>query len=84
LGSIKNYSLTSDAGVDKRITSAAAAFGTLKNIFASIFRRILRVTYTRLLPCVLYFTVVKHGPCVNIYSSAFEVSVTGVLVAYAA
>jgi len=29
-----NYSLTSDADVDKRITSATAAFGALKNIFA--------------------------------------------------
>ena len=29
-----HYSLTSDADVDKRITSATAAFGALKNIFA--------------------------------------------------
>jgi hypothetical protein len=32
LGSIVNNSLTSDADVDKRITSASAAFGALKNI----------------------------------------------------
>jgi hypothetical protein len=32
---------------------------------------------------VLYFTVVKLGPCVKIYLSAFEVSITGVLVACA-
>jgi hypothetical protein len=29
-----HYSLTSDPDVDKRITSATAAFGALKNIFA--------------------------------------------------
>ena len=29
-----HYSLTSDADVDKRITSATAAFGALKNILA--------------------------------------------------
>jgi hypothetical protein len=34
LCSILHYSLTSDADVDKRITSATAAFGALKNIFA--------------------------------------------------
>ena len=33
LGSILHYSLTSDAGVDKRIAPATAAFGALKNIF---------------------------------------------------
>jgi hypothetical protein len=33
LGSMLHYSLTSDADVDKRITSATAAFGALKNIF---------------------------------------------------
>ena len=32
LGSILHYSLTSDADVDKRIASATAAFGALKNI----------------------------------------------------
>ena len=35
LGSILYYSLTSDADVDKRIASATAAFGALKNIFNS-------------------------------------------------
>jgi len=34
LGSMLHYSLTSDENVDKRITSATAAFGALKNIFA--------------------------------------------------
>ena len=34
LGSMLHYSLTSEADVDKRITSATAAFGALKNIFA--------------------------------------------------
>ena len=35
LGSMLHYSLTSsDADVDKRITSATAAFGALKNIFS--------------------------------------------------
>jgi hypothetical protein len=29
-----HYSFTSDADVDKRITSATAAFGALKSIFA--------------------------------------------------
>ena len=33
LGSILHHSLTSDADVDKRIKSATAAFGALKNIF---------------------------------------------------
>jgi len=33
LGSILHYSLTCDADVDKRIASATAAFGALKNIF---------------------------------------------------
>ena len=68
LGSMLHYSLTSDADVDKRITSATAAFGALKkNLLTSIFRRNLRVKYTRLLSCLLYFTVVKLGPCVKIY-----------------
>ena len=35
LGSILHYSLTSDADVDKRVASATAAFGALKNIFNS-------------------------------------------------
>ena len=35
MGSILHYSLTSDADVDKRIASATAAFGALKNIFNS-------------------------------------------------
>ena len=35
LGSILHYSLTSDADVDKRIASATAAFGALKNLFNS-------------------------------------------------
>ena len=41
--------------------------------------------YTRLLSCLLYFAVVKLGPSVKIYLSAFEVSITitGVLVACA-
>jgi len=33
LGSILHYSLTCNADVDKRIASATAAFGALKNIF---------------------------------------------------
>jgi hypothetical protein len=79
-----NYSLTSDADVDKRITSATAAFCALKNfLLTSIFRRNFRVKYTRLLSYLLYFAVVKLGPCVKIYLSAFEVSITGVLVACA-
>jgi len=41
------------------------------------------VKYTGLFSCLLYFTVVKLGPCVKIYLSAFEVSITGVLVACA-
>ena len=39
--------------------------------------------YTRLLSSLLYFAVVKLGLCVKIYLSAFEVSITGVLVAFA-
>ena len=39
--------------------------------------------YKRLLSCLLYVTVVKLGPCVKIYLSAFEVSITGALVACA-
>ena len=35
LGSIVHYSLSSDADVDKRIKSATAAFGALKNIFTN-------------------------------------------------
>ena len=35
LGSILHHSLTSDADVDKRIKSATAAFGALKNIFTN-------------------------------------------------
>jgi len=35
---------------------------------------------TRLFSCLLYFAVVKLGPCVEIHSSAFELSITGVLV----
>ena len=34
MGSVLHYSLTSDADVDKRITSATAAFGALKFFFA--------------------------------------------------
>jgi len=41
------------------------------------------VKYTRLLSCLLYFAVAKLGPCLKIYLSAFEVSITGVLVACA-
>ena len=52
-------------------------------LLTSIFRRNLRVKYTRLLSCLLYFTIAKLGPCVKIYLSAFEVSITGVLVACA-
>jgi len=33
LGSFLHYSLTCDADVDKRIASATAVFGALKNIF---------------------------------------------------
>jgi len=39
---------------------------------------------TRPLSCLLYSTVVKLGPCGKIYSSAFEVSITGVLAQCAA
>ena len=39
--------------------------------------------YIRLLSCLLHFTIVKLGLCVKIYLSAFEVSITGVLVACA-
>ena len=39
--------------------------------------------YTRLLSNLLYFTVENLVPCVKIYLSAFEVSITGVLVACA-
>ena len=69
-----------DADVDKRIASATAAFGVLK-IFSilSTSLRNYRVKYTRPLSCLLYSTVVKLGPCGKIYSSAFEVSITGVL-----
>ena len=78
------YSLTSDADVDKRITSATAAFGALKIfLLTTIFRRNWRVKYTRPLSCLLYFTVAKLGPCVKISLSAFEVCITGVLVACA-
>jgi hypothetical protein len=35
LGSIVHHSLTSDADVDKRIRSASAAFGALKNILTN-------------------------------------------------
>jgi hypothetical protein len=35
LGIIVHYSLTSDADVDKRIRSASAAFGALKNILTN-------------------------------------------------
>jgi hypothetical protein len=37
LGSMLHYSLTSDADFDKRITSATAAFGALKSIFADTY-----------------------------------------------
>jgi hypothetical protein len=56
-------------------------FVTVMALLTSIFRRNLRVKYTRLF--LLYFTVVKLGPCVKIYLSAFEVSITGVLAACA-
>ena len=36
-----------------------------------------------LLLAVLYFTVANLGPCVKIYLSAFEVSITGTPVAFA-
>ena len=35
MGPILHYSLTSDADVDRRVASATAAFGALKNIFNS-------------------------------------------------
>ena len=86
LGSMPHYSLTSDADVDKGITSATAAFGALKNIFADKYlsEELKGEVYKALiLPTLLYFTVVKLGPCVKIYLSAFEVSITGVLAACA-
>lgn len=39
--------------------------------------------YTRLLSGLLNFAVVKLGHCVKIYLGAFEISTTGVLVAFA-
>jgi hypothetical protein len=38
------------------------------------------VKYTRLSSCLLYFAVEKLGPCVKIYLSALDVSMTGMLV----
>ena len=82
-----HYSLTSNTDVDKRITSATAAFGALKNIFADKYlsEELKGEVYKALIlpTLLLYFTVVKLGPCVKIYLSAFEVSITGVLVACA-
>ena len=43
--------------------------------------------YMALISYLAYFTlrlrIAKLGPCVKVYSSAFEVSITGVLVAFA-
>jgi len=36
------------------------------------------VKYTRPLSCLVYSTAAKLGPCVKIYSSAFEVPITSV------
>ena len=83
LGSMLHYSLTSsDADVDKRITSATAAFGALKNIFADKYLsgELKGEVYKALILPTLLFTVVKLGPCVKNYLSAFDVSITGVLV----
>ena len=58
----------------------------LKNIFSDKYNseELKGEVYKALiLPTLLYFTVVKLGPCVKIYLSAFEVSITGVLVAFA-
>ena len=85
LGSILHYSLTSGADVDKRIASATSAFGALKNIFNSKYlSEELKGEVYKALSCLLYSTVVKLGPCGKIYSSAFEVSITGVLAQCAA
>ena len=83
LGPMLHHWLTSVADVYKRVTSATAAFGALNFLLTSIFQRNLRVKYTRLLSCLLNFTVAKFGPCVKIYLSAFEVSTAGLLVACA-
>jgi len=85
LGSMPHHSLTSDADVDKRITSATAAFGALKDIFADKYlsEELKGEVYKALILPTTYFTVAKLGPCVKIYLSAFEVSLTGVLVACA-
>ena len=55
-----------------------------KNILlTSIFKRKKSEVYKALsfLVCLLYFAAAKLGPCVKIYLSAFEVSITDVLVA---
>ena len=56
LGSILHYSLTSDLDVDKRIASATAAFGALKNTFNSKYlSEELKEVYEALaLPNLLY------------------------------
>ncbi len=47
LGSIIDFSLTSDAGNDVRIKAAASAFGALKNVFTGLFVD---------LPCTFWLT----------------------------
>jgi len=83
LGAILHYSLTSDADVDKRVASATAAFGALKNSSENIFN----FKYlSEELKGELYkaLAAVKLGSCGKIYSNAFEVSITGVLAQCAA
>ena len=85
LGSILHYSLTSDADVDKRIAPAMAAFGALINILNSKYlSEEPKGEVYKALVLPLYSSVVKLGPCGKIYSSAFEVSIAGVLAQCAA
>jgi len=80
LGSILHYSLTCDADVDKRIASATAAFGVLRNIFTDKYLpEELKGEVLKLLFHLLYSTVAKLGLWVRIYSSAFVVSITSAL-----
>jgi len=85
LGSILHYSLTSDADVDKRIASATASFGALRNICNSKYlSEELRGEVYKALVLPTLFYGCKAWSLREIYSSAFEVSINGVLAQCAA
>ena len=77
LGSIVHYSLSSEADVDKRIKSATAAFGALKNVFTNRHLDLKlkgRIYVALCLGILLYGR--RSGVCERICSADFAAFIT--------